>query len=71
MITVCVCANDPLWNGKSCPSREAPCCTISKMPWFYQVLDDMTQDDIELRVCSDSGLPREDVPLDIIELYVF
>ena len=30
----------------------------------------MTQDDIELRVCSDGGPPEEDTPLDIIELYV-
>ena len=40
------------------------------MPWFYRVLDDMTQDDIELRVCADDDTSDEDVPLDIIELYV-
>ena len=62
--------NDPLWDGKNCNSSEASCCTNSKMPWFYRVLDDMTQDDIELRVCSDGGPPEEDTPLDIIELYV-
>ena len=62
--------NDPLWDGKNCNSSEAFCCTNSKMPWFYQVLDDITQDNIELRVCSDAGPPNEDTPLDIIELYV-
>ena len=62
--------NDPLWDGKNCNSSEASCCTNSKMPWFYRVLDDITQDDIELRVCSDGGPPIEDTPLDIIELYV-
>ena len=63
-------ANDPLWDGKNCNSSEASCCTNSKMPWFYRVLDDMTQDDIELRVCDDDGVPNENTLLDIIELYV-
>ena len=64
-------ANDTLWDGKNCDSNEASCCTNSKMPWFYRVLDDMTQEDIELRVCSNGGVSNdEDVPLDIIELYV-
>ena len=62
--------NDPLWDGKNCNSSEASCCTNSKMPWFYRVLDDITQDDIELRVCSDEDPPNEDTPLDIIELYI-
>ena len=65
-----VYANDTLWDGKNCDSNEASCCTNSKMPWFYRVLDDMTQDDIELRVCNDDGVPNENTPLDIIELYV-
>ena len=63
--------NDPLWDGKSCDSSEAPCCTNSKMPWFYRILDDVIQKDIELRVCANGGVSNdEDVPLDIIELYV-
>ena len=62
--------NDPLWDGKNCDGNEVSCCTNSKMPWFYRVLDDMTQDDIELRVCSNRAVPYEDTPLDIIELYV-
>ena len=62
--------NDPLWDGKNCDSREASCCTNSKMPWFYRVFDDITNNDIELRVCTDSGIPDEDTPLDIIEIYI-
>ena len=62
--------NDTLWDGKNCDSHEASCCTNSKMPWFYRVLDDMTQEDIELRVCGDQSVHDEDTPLDIIELYV-
>ena len=63
-------ANDPLWDGKNCDSLESSCCSNSKMPWFYRVLDDTTQDDIELRVCADEVIGNEDTPLDIIELYI-
>ena len=47
-LTPILYVNDPLWDGKSCDSSKAACCTNSMMPWFYRVLDDMTQDDIEL-----------------------
>ena len=41
------------------------------MPWFYQLLDDITQDEIELRVYGNEGVSNnKDTPLDIIELYV-
>ena len=63
-------ANDTLWDGKNCDSLESSCCTNPKMPWFYRVFDDTTQDDIELRVCADEVIGNEDTPLDIIELYV-
>ena len=63
-------ANDPLWDGKNCDSNETSCCTNSKMPWFYRILDDMTEEDIELRMCSDEPTSNERTPLDIIELYV-
>ena len=39
-------------------------------PWFLKTLNETTTDDIELRVCSNVGLPDEDTPLDIIEIYV-
>ena len=63
-------ASDPLWDGKNCDSLESTCCTNRKMPWFYRLLQDTSKDDIELRVCSDSGYNNEGVPLDIIEIYV-
>ena len=64
-------ANDPLWDGKNCDNREASCCTNSTMPWFHRVLDDIIDNDIELRVCANGNVSGdEDVPLDIIELYV-
>ena len=66
----CEAGTDVLWDGNDCPGSEAPCCTNTKQPWFYQELDDMTQENIDLRLCGDEGVPNEDTPLDIIELYV-
>ena len=37
---------------------------------FYQVFDNTTQDDIELRVCANEVNDTKDTPLDIIELCI-
>ena len=66
----CEGGTDILWDGKDCPGSEAFCCKNTKQPWFYRELDDTTQENIELRLCGDEGVPNEDTPLDIIELYV-
>ena len=63
-------AHDPLWDGQNCNGPESTCCTDSNMPWFLKTLNETTTDNIELRVCSDQGLPDEGTPLDIIEIYV-
>ena len=63
-------SNDPLWDGNQCPGEEAPCCTHPNMPWFNKTLSETTTEDIELRVCADSGLHDEDVPLQVIEILV-
>ena len=63
--------NDTLWDGEQCDGFEVPCCTQSNMPWFIKTLDQSTSDDIELRVCSSEPYPsNEDVPLNLIELYI-
>ena len=38
-----------LWGCKNCDSYKAFYCN-SNVPWFYRLLDDITQDDIEMRV---------------------
>ena len=43
------------------------CNTNPNMPWFLKTLNETA---IELRVCSNQGLPDEDTPLNIIEIYV-
>ena len=62
-------STDVLWDGKSCNYLENFCCDDSNLPWFYKELSVTINSDIEVRVCwnHNSG---EDVPVDIIELFV-
>ena len=63
--------NDILWDGEQCDGFEVSCCAQSNMPWFVKTLDQSSSDDIELRVCSGEPYPTsEDVPIDVIELYI-
>ena len=61
--------DDVLWDGQNCTSTST-CCQLNNPPWFTKNLTNATTDDIELRICT-SFLPRyDDVPLELIELYV-
>ncbi len=62
--------NDPLWDGEQCNGLESPCCNSAMLPWFHKVLDSPTDDYIEARVCADSSTNDEDVPIELLELYV-
>ena len=60
--------NDPLWDGKQC---EGTCCTGTKSPpWFSVQLPAPTTDAIEVSICCDEGTSDEDVPVELIEIYV-
>ncbi len=61
---------DPLWDGEQCNGLESPCCTSTTLPWFHKVLDSPTNDYIEARVCADQETDDEDIPIDILEIYV-
>ena len=61
--------DDVLWDGQNCTSTST-CCQLNNPPWFTKNLTSATTDDIELRICA-TGLPSTDnVPLELIELYV-
>ena len=62
-------SNDPLWDGKQCNYNESPCCTNNDQPWFVKTLDESTNSDIELRICS-IGETTGNTLIDIAELYV-
>ena len=62
-------STDPLWDGKGCGSVEGPCCSRSRIPWFYKPLDYTTTDSIEMRLCCDEDTTNEDVSFSLVEIY--
>ena len=60
---------DPLWDGQDCIANSS-CCQFNNPPWFTKNLPNPTTDDIELRICTYHTPVYEDIPLELIELYV-
>ena len=58
-----------LWDGQNCISNST-CCQFNSPPWFTKTLNASTTDNIELRLCTYSVPFSEDIPLELIELYV-
>ena len=61
--------NDVLWDGQDC-AFNSTCCQLNNPPWFTKNLTTATTDDVELRLCTDSPPSSNDVPIELIELYV-
>ena len=60
---------DPLWDGEDCGSGST-CCELHGPPYFCKSLTEPTTDDIEVRICGDDPLNKEDTPIDLIEIFV-
>jgi dynein heavy chain len=62
-------ADDPLWDGEDC-STEGTCCSAGRSPpWFNVTLNNLTNDNIEVRICADFNT-SEDTPIELLELYI-
>ncbi len=61
--------DDPLWDGQGC-GGPSTCCEFNNPPWFCKQLPQPTTDDIELRLCSDERISNEDIPIELVEIYV-
>ena len=61
--------SDPLWDGNGC-SSDNTCCSNTNLPWFQHQLTEMTQDDIEVRICRDEAFVNEEILIDILEIYI-
>ena len=61
--------SDPLWDGSGCTSSNT-CCSNNNLPWFQYQLSQMTQDDIEVRICRNEPFNNEGILIDVLELYV-
>ena len=64
-----VFADDPLWDGEGC-GPTSTCCEFNNPPWFCTTLPQPTTDDIEVRICLDSGSSNEDVIITFVDIYV-
>ena len=63
--------NDTLWDGQGCDGLERTCCNPPNFPWFCKKLPEPTTDDLEFRLCGDeSRNTNEDIPIDLVELYI-
>ena len=61
--------NNPLWDGAGC-GHQNTCCSFNDPPWFYRELPDVTNDDIEMRVCRDEDRSNEDFAVKVVDIYV-
>ena len=62
-------SNDTLWDGRDCHSSST-CCSHHNPPYFIKTLNRPTTDDLELRICMFHPVNREDIAVELIELYV-
>ena len=59
--------SDPLWDGAGCVADTAHSC--DRHGWFHREIEP-TQDDIEVRWCSDQKRNNEDVYTDLLDIWV-
>ena len=61
-------SDNPLWDDQQC---EGTCCTgTNSPPWFSVQIPAPTTDPIEVSICCDQSTSDEDVPIELIEIYV-
>ena len=59
---------DKLWDGEQC---EGTCCNgTNSPPWFSVQLSAPTTDAIHICICCNQGTRDEDIPVELIEIYV-
>ena len=61
--------SDVLCDGENCPADNT-CCSDSNLPWFHRRFNQITQDDIEVRVCTDQGFDDEAILIINLELFI-
>lgn len=60
---------DPLWDGAGCGDKSN-CCTAVGLPWFYREFPTMQNEDIEVRICTNSVYADEAVLVDQINMFI-
>ena len=59
--------NDTLWDGAGCIDNY---CNNTTQPWFYHQLNQITQNDIEARICAHGQYYFKLTLIDQLELYI-
>ena len=59
--------NGALWDGMDCTTA---CCTFNDPPYFTLTLPAPTSDNIDIRICANSGRGDETINLQQLEIYV-
>ena len=49
---------------------ESTCCEFNNPPYFCKHLSEPTVDDIEVRICAEEDTQNEDVPIELIEIFI-
>lgn len=62
-------ADDPLFDGQGCGPTSS-CCSFNNPPWFTKQLPTATTDNIEIRICNEETTRIDDVPFQVIEIYI-
>ena len=62
-------SDDILWDGKDCHSTSM-CCSFNNPPYFTKILNQMTTDDLELRMCLHGTSAVDNIAVELIELYI-
>lgn len=62
-----------IWDGMDCLS-SSDCCSFNSPPWFTVTLPALTDDSIEVRICSGQtsvgGFNNENTPVTLMEMFV-
>ncbi len=62
--------NDPLWDGQGCGEISTCCTGTTAPPWFCKTLPLATRENVEVRLCGDESNSNENIPIELIEIYV-
>ena len=62
-------SSDILWDGRHCHSTST-CCSVHNPPYFTKTLNQTTTDDLELRMCLYNDASRDNIAVELVELYV-
>ena len=63
-----LCIIDRLWDKKGYSTIDQSCCEVTGLPWLHKIIQSLTTDYIELKVCLDEGTDNEDIPVNYYEI---